>query len=143
MSNEIKEVKRYDLYRAGHVNDMDSMELDSKGDYVKFSDYSSMSSELKRVKEENEELQRQVGVQYDLKCKVVGEKHILQSDNEAYKKRVEELEDALHKVAKWETPLTGKCWDDGSPTSYETEHGSNGVRDYFKALAMDALNSNK
>jgi hypothetical protein len=58
----------------------------------------------------------------------------LQSENER-------LREALTKIANWELPPTGKFWDreKTQPTSYETEYGSNGARDYVKNIAKDAL----
>lgn len=48
---------------------------------------------------------------------------------------------ALKKIANWELPATGKFWDTAltQPTSYETEFGSNGVRDFIKTIAESAL----
>lgn len=56
--------------------------------------------------------------------------------------RIKVLEDALRKIANWDLPKTGLFWTDGNTkreTSYETEYGSNGVRDYIKLLAHKAL----
>lgn len=52
-----------------------------------------------------------------------------------------ELLEALNKIANWELPATGKFWDkeETQPTSYETEYGSNGARDYMKSLAKAAI----
>lgn len=36
----------------------------------------------------------------------------------------------------------GKFWDDGTPTSYEAEFGSNGARDFMKEIARVALINN-
>lgn len=57
--------------------------------------------------------------------------------------RIEELENALKKIASWELPETGKFWDkeETRPLSYEAEYGSNGVRDYIKKIAQDSLTS--
>lgn len=51
------------------------------------------------------------------------------------------LRKALTKIANWELPETGKFWDEKEkrPMSYEAAYGSNGVRDYMKALAKNAL----
>lgn len=48
---------------------------------------------------------------------------------------------ALQRIARWhgEFPPTGKTWADGAPTSYATEYGSNGERDYMRQVALDAL----
>lgn len=48
---------------------------------------------------------------------------------------------ALKTIEAWELPPTGKFWDEERtrPTSYETEYGSNGARDYIRAVARDAL----
>ncbi len=47
----------------------------------------------------------------------------------------------LKKVANWELPATGKFWDreKTDPMSYTAEFGTNGVRDYFKQMALLAL----
>lgn len=54
---------------------------------------------------------------------------------------IERLKAALKKIANWELPKTGMYWDkkEQQPMSYEAAHGSNGVRDYFKDLARNAL----
>lgn len=55
---------------------------------------------------------------------------------------VERYEKALKKIAEWKLPATDRFWDHGTshePMSYEACYGSNGVRDYFKALAREAL----
>lgn len=59
----------------------------------------------------------------------------------AYRKQT----DALRQIANWtDFPSTGKFWPGGVvPVSYETEHGSNGARDYMRQVALDALNGNR
>lgn len=49
----------------------------------------------------------------------------------------------LNIIANWELPATGKFWDEEKtrPTSYESEYGSNGVRDYMKNIAANLLSS--
>lgn len=59
-------------------------------------------------------------------------------------KRRYEAHDALVKalvdVADWNFPSTGHFWNRShTPISYEVIHGSNGVRDYMKKMAADAL----
>ena len=56
---------------------------------------------------------------------------------------VAHLKETLLKIANWELPVTGKFWDDNKsqPVSYEAAHGSNGARDYIKALAAKAIKS--
>lgn len=49
------------------------------------------------------------------------------------------LIEALQKIGNWELPDTGRFWPSGGKVSYEAEYGSNGVRDYFRKLAIDAL----
>lgn len=55
------------------------------------------------------------------------------------------LENALKRIEKWdgEFPDTGKFWDDDKtrPTSYATENGSDGERDYMRSVAREALSS--
>lgn len=50
---------------------------------------------------------------------------------------------ALERIARWhgEFPETGKFWDEEKtrPTSYRTEYGSNGERDYMRQVARNAL----
>jgi hypothetical protein len=48
---------------------------------------------------------------------------------------------ALEKIRDWDLPSTGKFWDEEKtrPISYESEYGSNGVRDYIKQVARKAL----
>jgi len=59
--------------------------------------------------------------------------------------RIEVLEAALRAVVAWDMPETGKYWpnDDGTqsdhPMSYGAAYGSNGERDYIRALARNAL----
>lgn len=55
----------------------------------------------------------------------------------------QELIQALEIIANWTLPDTGKFWPDGEPTSYETEFGSNGARDFMKNIAQEALNKYK
>ncbi len=49
--------------------------------------------------------------------------------------------EALAQIANWELPETNRFWDDAKeePMSFNALHGSNGVRDYFKSLAHDAI----
>lgn len=55
------------------------------------------------------------------------------------------LEKALERIAKWngEFPETGKFWDEQKtrPMSYDVAYGSNGTRDYMRAIARQALDS--
>lgn len=56
--------------------------------------------------------------------------------------RADRAEKALKEIAEWKLPATDRFWDHGTglePMSYEACYGSNGVRDYFKALATEAL----
>lgn len=48
----------------------------------------------------------------------------------------------LQKIVKWELPATGKFWDkeETQPMSYGACYGSNGERDYFRALARELIN---
>ena len=57
------------------------------------------------------------------------------------KKMIAKYEKALNVVKFWITPETGKFWDkeQTQPTSYETEYGSNGARDYMRKIAAEAL----
>jgi hypothetical protein len=62
-------------------------------------------------------------------------------------RRVEKLEGALEKIERWhgELPATGRFWDDSAgepkerPMSYSAVYGSNGERDYMRAIAAQAL----
>ncbi|MDM0024122.1 hypothetical protein [Variovorax saccharolyticus] len=53
----------------------------------------------------------------------------------------ERMRRALTIIANWALPETGKFWDEEKtrPTSYETEYGSNGARDYMRSLASMTL----
>lgn len=53
----------------------------------------------------------------------------------------DKLRTALETIAEWRLPATGKFWDDAKtrPTSYETEHGSQGSQAYMRRVAADAL----
>jgi len=63
----------------------------------------------------------------------------------ALQKENEEMREALEAIANWELPVTGKFWDreEQQPVSYEVEHGSNGVRDYIRSIASEALSKLK
>lgn len=65
----------------------------------------------------------------------------LQEENTALKMRELRLEEALRRIEKWkgEFPDTGRTWDDGTPMSYSAVYGSNGERDYMRAIARRAL----
>ena len=54
---------------------------------------------------------------------------------------LERLKNGLSIIANWELPPTNKFWDEEKtrPTSYETEYGSNGVRDFMKKIASNLL----
>ena len=68
-----------------------------------------------------------------------------------YESALHELQDAreerrqtiavITRIERWvgEFPETGRTWDDGSPMSYGEANGSNGERDYMRALARDLL----
>jgi hypothetical protein len=62
-------------------------------------------------------------------------------DVSALQKRVRVLEEALQKIERWfgAFPPTGRTWPDGTPTSYATEYGSNGERDFMRSVARKAL----
>ena len=55
--------------------------------------------------------------------------------------RVREMKAALETIKNWELPETGELWTTGGKLSYEAKYGSNGVRDYFKAIAKTVLKS--
>ncbi len=63
--------------------------------------------------------------------------------NRKLTKQLDELKQALAKIAKWhgEFPPTGCKWDDGTEMSYVAAHGTNGERDYMRAIAQDALDN--
>ncbi|MBB5769132.1 hypothetical protein [Xanthomonas euroxanthea] len=50
-----------------------------------------------------------------------------------------ELRKALEQIERWELPETGETWPSGGAVSYEAAHGSNGVRDYIRSVARQAL----
>ena len=47
------------------------------------------------------------------------------------------LRQALRRIAAWELPQAQDR--EGNPSSYTAEYGSNGAREYFRAVAADAL----
>jgi hypothetical protein len=49
------------------------------------------------------------------------------------------LRNALLIVWQWNFPPSGVTWDDGTPMSYGIAFGSNGERDYMRAVARTAL----
>lgn len=53
----------------------------------------------------------------------------------------EEIARDLTDIIEWNLPATGKFWDEEKtrPTSYETEYGSNGAREYMRAKARKIL----
>lgn len=55
------------------------------------------------------------------------------------------LKKTLLRITNWDLPSTGKFWDKEKtrPTSYETEYGSNGARDYIRSLAKEILEETK
>lgn len=67
----------------------------------------------------------------------------LKSENEilGLKQKFNELQREMKEIAEWKLPKTGKFWDNekNDPVSYEAENGSNGVREYFKNKANQAL----
>jgi hypothetical protein len=76
---------------------------------------------------------------YDAANKVIDKQD---AEHLQLKERAEKMEAALSIVRDWKLPATGRFWDDGKktrPLSYEAAYGSNGVRDYMKNIANDAL----
>jgi hypothetical protein len=71
--------------------------------------------------------------------------HYMKLAMEEYSKilqaKCERYEKALNIVQKWQTPSTGQFWDDEKtrPMSYESCYGSNGVRDFMRNVAKEAL----
>jgi hypothetical protein len=59
--------------------------------------------------------------------------------------KADELAKALELIAEWKLPETGRFWDEENtrPLTYEAAYGSNGVRDYMKSMAKEALESHK
>ncbi len=59
---------------------------------------------------------------------------------------IERLRAALERIERWhgEFPPTGKTWpESGNPVSYGSQYGSNGERDYMRAVARAALGATK
>ena len=48
---------------------------------------------------------------------------------------------ALGTVADWDLPETGETWPSGGPVSFEAQYGSNGARDYMRAVARKAIDA--
>lgn len=55
------------------------------------------------------------------------------------------LRKALERISKWhgEFPETGNFYNNGKPTSYLYEHGSNGERNYMRSVSQAALDLTK
>jgi hypothetical protein len=53
----------------------------------------------------------------------------------------EAIREKIARIERWfdEFPETGKTWNDGTPMSYGAAYGSNGERDYMRAIAREAL----
>ena len=58
-------------------------------------------------------------------------------------RRERRLRTALEKVERWfgEFPATYKTWPAGEPMCYSAAYGSNGERDFMRAIARNALKS--
>ncbi|TAK84344.1 MAG: hypothetical protein EPO20_14745 [Betaproteobacteria bacterium] len=56
---------------------------------------------------------------------------------------LQQMRKALERIERWfgEFPPTGHTWKDGSTMSYGAAYGSNGERDYMRAVARQALNA--
>lgn len=80
-------------------------------------------------------------VQYRWEMLIAGIKDYTAAQLKARDAEIERLRGVLARIDRWELPATGKFWDDEKtrPTSYEAEYGSNGARDYMRALAGQAL----
>ncbi len=71
-------------------------------------------------------------------------KYVSQSVFKKSQDKIKMLEDVLKKVANWELPKTNEVWPESkNEVSFETNYGSNGVRNYFKNLAKEALQKRK
>lgn len=82
--------------------------------------------ELDRLRAENQTL-RNIAVTAD-------------EERDALRSRVEGLEKALRTIIEWGPfPETGHHHPDGTPMSYGWCYGSNGERDYMRAIARAAL----
>ena len=62
-------------------------------------------------------------------------------DREAAEAECARLLTALGTVADWNLPETGETWPSGYPISFEAQYGSNGVRDYMRAVARKAIDA--
>lgn len=67
-------------------------------------------------------------------------KYVRLSDAQA---EIAALTAALVRIERWELPPTGKFWDEEKtrPTSFGAEHGSNGEREYMRAVARAAIDA--
>lgn len=76
---------------------------------------------------------------YEKGYEAAGEKYALKWQEA--EQRAARYEKALKAIRDWQLPDTGKFWNDPelTPMSYEACYGSNGVRDYMRALANEAL----
>jgi hypothetical protein len=61
----------------------------------------------------------------------------------ALQAKVDRYEAALKIIQKWQLPATGQFWDNEQtqPMSYEAAYGSNGVRDFMRNLANEAISA--
>ena len=64
--------------------------------------------------------------------------HTLQRQVADYQERIEQLEAALREIRDWKPPMVNSQLD-GRVVAFGTEYGSNGERDYFRAIAERAL----
>ena len=65
----------------------------------------------------------------------------LRAQLEAAEAECARLLTALRTVADWDLPETGETWPSGGPVSFEAQYGSNGARDYMRAVARKAIDA--
>lgn len=80
------------------------------------------------------------GNTFRIRC-IHTETRIPLSDELRLRRKIEVMESALRKIAKWhgEFPTTGRFHESGEEMTYSYTRGSNGERDYMRKVAEDAL----
>lgn len=96
-----------------------------------------INSKDEQLKKSNEELERIKGY---LRI-ALSERDNYIAKYDSLKLKSDALEANMYIIAKWILPSTGQFWEDDKnrPVTYEAAYGSQGVKDYFKTLAEEAL----
>lgn len=98
---------------------------------------------LAGVEKERDEMEAEAHAHIDLWGKALAERNEAQATVATLTAQVEAMRGALDVIAEWKLPETGEKWPSGAPVSYETLYGSNGSRDFMRAIARAALTTEK